>query len=145
LHRLLAKFLSPVHLKWAQRFPLEFFRQVFRLHGWIVEGRKLPQGPRRVAQIINDIVYRRLGPEVLEELRVRNPIVRPGQRRYRHHQYFSEDIGHPVLERHMVQLVSYMQVSRTWPEAMGYIDQFLPIRSPLMLARGSDEMDRSSE
>ena len=45
----------------------------------------------------NDIVWDRLAPHIHEELRRRDPPTATGQRRSKHHQWLTEDIGHVVL------------------------------------------------
>ena len=69
LHRLLAVYLSEERLKWAKRFPDEFYRQIYRLRGWL-----WPTGVRRtpyIGKITNLVVYEKLPPGVLTELQVR--------------------------------------------------------------------------
>jgi hypothetical protein len=115
LHRLLALYLSEERLKWAKRFPDEFYRQLYRLRDW-----KWPNGVKRtplVGRITNEIVYEKLPPGVLQELWARNPTMEgTGRRRWKHHQFLSEDIGQPDLRDHLLQLIAVMRVSRSWGE-----------------------------
>lgn len=114
LHKLLAIYLSAERLQWAKRFPDEFYRQVYRLKGW-----PWPNGGRRtplVGKITNELVYEKLPPGVLGELRVRNPIEVNGRRRWKHHQFLSEDIGQPDLRDHLLQVIAIMRGSRSWHE-----------------------------
>ncbi|MCH7752817.1 MAG: hypothetical protein IH898_11760, partial [Planctomycetes bacterium] len=48
--------------------------------------------PGVVGKYTNDIVYERLAPGVLDELRVRNPTDHKGRRRAKHHQWLSRDV-----------------------------------------------------
>jgi len=113
LHRLLALYLSEERLAWAKRFPDEFYRQLYRLRRWT-----WPAGharPPLIGKITNKIVYERLPQGVLEELRHRNP-AEPGtgRRKWKHHQFLSEDLGQPDLRDHLLQLVAVMRVSKDW-------------------------------
>lgn len=113
LHKLLAVYLSKERLAWAKRFPDEFYRQIYRLKKWA-----WPSGVKRtplIGKITNKIVYERLPNGVIEELQSRNP-TNPGtgKRKWRHHQFLSEDIGQPDLRDHLLQLIAIMRVSSTW-------------------------------
>lgn len=113
LHQLLAVYLSEERLAWAKRFPNEFYRQVYRLKKW-----PWPTGRARtpfVGKITNKLVYERLPEGVLAELRQRNPTAPgTGRRKWKHHQFLSEDIGQPDLRDHLLQLVAVMRASSDW-------------------------------
>lgn len=114
LHRLLEIYLSEERLVWAKRFPDEFYRQLYRLKCW-----KWPTGRARtplVGKLTNKLVYDRLPDGVLVELQRRNP-TKPGtgHRKWKHHQFLSEDLGQPDLRDHILQLVAVMRVSPDWP------------------------------
>jgi len=115
LHRILAAYISKELLPWAKRFPDEFYRELFRLKGWQFSPPS-PKRPGYVGKLTNELVYERMPQGVLEELRSRNPTVRPGQRRYKHHQFLTEDIGHPHLERHLVAVITLMRASKNWSQ-----------------------------
>jgi hypothetical protein len=121
LHRLLAAYLSEERLAWARRFPDEFYRQLYRLWGWHWP----PSGTARsqyVGKLTNRLVYERLPPGVLEQLRRRNPALPgTGRRRWKHHQFLSEDLGQPDLRDHLLQLVAIMRVS---PDRRAFEDNF---------------------
>lgn len=86
LHRILETFIAKELLPWAQRFPDEFYRQMFRLRGWAFSPLLPAQGPRYAGKLTNELVYERLPDGVLAELRVRNPVNDDtGRRKYRHH------------------------------------------------------------
>ncbi len=126
LHRLMEVFMNPLYRQWSRTFPREFFEEMFRLRGWRVDFRRGPLGPRHAAQLTDEVVYRRLHPEVLAQLRERNPRVGE-RRRYKHFQLLSDDLGRPTLEKHRMRVVTLMQVSRTWGEFMEYLDRLCPV------------------
>lgn len=115
LHKLLAVYLSEEKLKWAKRFPDEFYRQIYRLRGWgwPVENAKTPL----LGKITNKIVYELLPQGVIDEMQKRNP-TEPGtgRRKWKHHQFLSEDIGQPDLRDHLLQLIAIMRISNNWSE-----------------------------
>lgn len=115
LHRILAGYISKELLPWAKRFPDEFYQQLFRLKGWPFSPPS-PKRPGYVGKLTNELVYERMPQGVLDELQSRNPIVKPGRRRYRHHQFLTEDVGNPHLEKHLVAVITLMRASRTWEQ-----------------------------
>lgn len=126
LHRLLALYLAEERLAWAKRFPDEFYKQIYRLKGWVwpPKGRAKPQV---LGHITNEIVYDRLPPGVLEELRKRNPTQDDTKRRkWRHHQFLSQDFGQPDLRDHLLQVIAVMKVSRTWDSFKRAFDEAFP-------------------
>jgi hypothetical protein len=62
-----------------------------------------------------DIVYARLAPQILEELERRNPM-EGGKRRSAHHQWLTDDVGHPALAQHIHAVITLMRVSKAWPQ-----------------------------
>jgi len=115
LHKILSIYLSEERLKWAKRFPDEFYKQIYRLKGWawVNNGKRTPL----IGKVTNSIVYDMLPPGVLEELRDKNPTtIGTGRRKWKHHQFLSEDIGQADLRDHLLQLIAIMRVSRNWSE-----------------------------
>ena len=53
----------------------------------------------------------RLAPGVLEELQRINPPDEKGKRRYRHHHWLTEDVGHPALRDHLMGVVALMKAT----------------------------------
>lgn len=113
LNKLLAVYLSEERLTWAQRFPNEFYKQLYRLRNW-----NWPNNGNRtpfVGKLTNTLVYDRLPDGVLKELKARNPTApETGRRKWKHHQFLSEDIGQPDLRDHLLQLVAIMRTSKDW-------------------------------
>lgn len=110
LQEILDRFLRKELAAWAKRFPDEFYQQMFRLRGWDWKGMKVNR-PQVVGKYTNDLVYERLAPNILEELEMRNPKNARGQRDAKHHQWLTEDIGHPALAQHLYALLGLMRIS----------------------------------
>lgn len=111
LHRILAAYISKELLPWSLRFPVEFYREMFRLMNWDFD----PSSTKKlgfVGTLTNQLVYEKLPPGVLISLRKRNPVlVETRRRRHKHHQFLSEDIGNPNLEKKIVQVIALMRAS----------------------------------
>jgi transcriptional regulator with XRE-family HTH domain len=114
LHKLLAKYLSQEKLAWTKRFPDEFFKQLYRLKNWDYPAGNGGHTPL-VGKLINQLVYEKLPPGVLEELRKLNPTDPDTKRRkWKHHQFLSEDVGQPDLRDHLLQVIAIMRGSPDW-------------------------------
>ena len=104
LQKILAAYISPTLLPWTERFPVEFFKEMFRVYNWPwpfseTEHYKGPLGPRYAGKIIKKIIFENLPPGVLEELEKRNPPNSKWQRKSRMAQLLTSDIGHPHVEK----------------------------------------------
>lgn len=125
LHRLLSVYLSEERLAWAKRFPDEFYKQVYRLKGW-----KWPVGKAKtpyLGHITNDIVYDRLPKGVLPKLRELNPVQEESKRRkFKHHQFLSQDVGQPDLRDHILQILPIMKISKDWKAFKRHLDIAFP-------------------
>lgn len=58
-----------------------------------------------VAHYTNDLIYERLAPGLLEELERRNPLIGPGYRKTKHHQWFDDD-GEKLFSRQMLTIIA---------------------------------------
>ena len=119
-------YLVEEKLTWAKRFPDEFYKQIYRLKEWkwpSVSG----QTPRYVGKLTNKLVYDKLPEGVLSELKVRNPTKEgTNQRKWKHHQFLSEDIGQADLRDHLLQLLAIMRISRDWPTFIANFEMAFP-------------------
>jgi hypothetical protein len=102
LQEVLKHYIDGKLYEWTLTFPMEFFKGIFRLKKWNWNAGKMPGV---VGRYVNDLVYSRLTDGVIAELKKLNPPTDKGYRRYRHHQFFTRDIGHPELRRLVHQLI----------------------------------------
>lgn len=127
LQQLLAIYLSEERLKWAKVFPDEFYRQLFRLKGWTYNPIDVRR-PKIVGRLTNELVYEKLPPTVLEELRKLNPIKnkKTWRREAAHHQHLSEEVGQADLRDHLLQLIAIMRISPSWAVFKRNFDRAFP-------------------
>jgi len=103
LQKYLEKLINDSAYRWVKTFDDGFFEMIFRMRGW--SWNKTTKRPGVVGKYINDLVYSRIAPNVLEELRKKNPKdPKTGVRKKRHHQFLTRDFGHPVLREHLAGL-----------------------------------------
>jgi hypothetical protein len=124
LQKLLSLYVREEFLPWTRRFPLDFYREMFRLKGWEMKGNaKSPL----VGQYTNKYIYDMLPEAVIEELKNKNPLVKNKTnnakfyRKYRHHQFLTENIGIPHLDKHLASVIVLMKTCDTWEE---FVDRF---------------------
>ena len=132
LQAILDKFLRKELAAWAKRFPDEFYREMFRLRSWQWQ----PISTRRpglVGRYTADLVYERLAPGLLEELQVRNPKTEAGHRRGKHHQWLTDEVGHPVLAQHLYAVIGFMRASSTWDQFYRMMERAYPKLNTTML------------
>jgi hypothetical protein len=139
LEQLLKEFLADEYARWARAFPASYFKEMCRLRG--ISYRPDMKLPRYFGHLTNDIIYQRLAPYVLEELRRRNPVTESGYRAVKHHQWLSEDIGHPKLNQHFGTVTALMKISPTWEKFMDYLNIAAPSfkHAPLLAAAKQDD------
>jgi len=125
LQAILDKYLRKELAAWAKRFPTELYQQMFRLRGWQWKGMKVNR-PSVVGKYTNDIVYERLAPGILVELQKRNPKDARGQRKAKHHQWLTEDVGHPALAQHLHAVIGLMRASTTWAQFHRLLQRAFP-------------------
>lgn len=126
LQQFLDAFLTKEYSKWVKRFPDEFFENIFKMKGWTWKEASTKK-PGVVGKYINDIVYDRLAPYILDELRERNPPNEKGNRKVKHHQYLTPEIGHPKLQEHLYGVMGLQRIAgNSWTRFKNMLDQAYP-------------------
>ncbi len=135
-------YVAPKLQPWTQKFPHEFFREVYRLHGWDYKEGQIKH-PSYVGKFITKYVYDALPPGVTDELKKRLPKNEHGNRRAKLWQQLTLDTGSPHLDRQLRDDILLMQVSDdkkifelNWEKAFGR-QRFLPLEIMKRLQAGS--------
>lgn len=125
LNRILEAYIAKELLPWTKRFPNEFYKQLFRLRGWQYSPLSVKR-PQYIGTLTNQLVYEKLPPGVLDELRKKNPVIKKGRRQYKHHQFLTEDIGNPHLEKHLASVTTLMRVAPNWRNFERLLERAFP-------------------
>lgn len=125
LAKIFTEFLAVERQKWTQTFPLEFYREIFRLRGWEWKPWTTKR-PQVIALWTNDFVYDRLAPGLTDELDRLNPITSPGQRSSKNTQWFNEDRGHPKLKEHISGVSALLRAAESWSSFKSAINRAYP-------------------
>jgi hypothetical protein len=134
LAKILEAFIATELRRWVETFPTDFYKELFRL-------RKLPydgsvRRPKYIGHLTNDLVYSRLAPGVLDELRRLTPRDEKGRLKHHLHRRLSEDLGNPKLLQHLSAVTALMKASDGWDQFKTMLDRSLPKYRPLPLLDG---------
>jgi hypothetical protein len=119
LQEFLSKFINEQRGVYIPTYPDEFFEALFKMRGlnWSLasKGKK----PQYFGHLLNNFVYERIGPKVLEALRKVNPKDEiTGKRKGKHTQHIDDKYGHPKLKEHLIILTAFAKAAgynwNTW-------------------------------
>ena len=109
LTKILAQYIAPHLMPYLPRFPDDFFREVYRIHGWKYEiGNN--KRPKYVGKFINQYIYGELPPGVLPRLQELNPVTEAGYRKTQNHRLLT-DTGLIHLDRQITSTMTVMTLS----------------------------------
>jgi hypothetical protein len=110
LAKILEAFVAKELRPWVHTFPVDYYRELYRLRNlqYPPKGNKMPQ---YIGMLTNDIVYRRIAPGVLAELRRIVPRDNKGRLKHHLHRRLTDDVGHPKLLQHLGSVVTLMKLS----------------------------------
>lgn len=116
LQIILKQYISEELLPWQQRFPHEFYRQIFRLNGWEYTLDNLRLKPAIVGKWTNKYIYKQLPNGVLEELKKVTPKDESGKHTEHLHRRLTSDVGHPNLNNQIISVITIMKLSKDWKD-----------------------------
>jgi hypothetical protein len=126
LARILEAFIAKELQRWVQTFPPEYYEQIFRLRDMDYSTDTV-QRPRYFGVLTNDIVYDRLAPGVLGELKKANPKDETaGRRKHKNFQWLTNNIGYPKLREHLGAVIATMKLSNDWHDFKAKLDKNYP-------------------
>lgn len=142
LAKILEAFVAKELAAWVQTFPSDYYEQMFRLRG-LEFTKSTVQRPRYFGTLTNDIVYRRLAPGVLAELKRVTPRGETGKPKAKYFQSLTTNVGYPKLKEHLGAVVALMRISTSWGGFMQMLDRHYPrygdtIQLPLEYDPGKD-------
>ena len=118
LQAFIAKELQP----WVSTFPEDFYKEMFRLRGLQYPQDTLKR-PLYFGSLTNDVVYKRLAPGVLHELKRSTPRSPSGRHKHKLFQRLTSNIGYPKLREHLGSVVAIMKLSTDWGDFMEKLDK----------------------
>lgn len=123
-------FLQELLLERAKRyevtFPLELYKQWFRLNNWEWKIENAKKRPGVIGTWTNQFVYDRIAPGLLDELERRNPKNDKGHREFKHFQFLTDEVGEPKLREFFGGLVALAKASNSWRKYVEMINMVYP-------------------
>lgn len=121
---------------WVKTFPDEFFENIYKLKGWTWYGIQKNRYSV-VGTYINDIIYERLAPGVLEKLQELNPKDEKGNRKDKHFQWLKENTGYALLIQHIQTILTLQRLAiaqgHGWKRFMASVDMVAPKKGGQLL------------
>lgn len=111
LAKILEAFVAKELQPYLRTFPADYYEHLFRLYNlpYPPVGNKSWR-PAFFGHITNDVVYSRLAPELLPELK---KAASKAEKKARLHQWLTQDTGHPKLKEHLASVVTIMKLSKS--------------------------------
>jgi hypothetical protein len=126
LARILESFIAKELQPWVQTFPVDYYKELFRLRGLPFPTDTVKR-PQYFGVLTNDIVYKRLAPGVLDELRRVTPRdEETGRHKHKFFQRLTTNTGYPKLREHLGAVVAVMKLSSRYPDFINKLDQLYP-------------------
>jgi hypothetical protein len=125
LARILEAFIARELRPWVQTFPSDYYEQLFRLRGLEYSSESVKR-PQYFGVLTNDIVYKRLAPGVLAELKKLTERDESGRPKTKYFQRLTANIGYPKLREHLGSIVTLMKLSSDYADFKGKLDTIHP-------------------
>lgn len=125
LARILEAFIAKELQPYVPTFPPAFYEQLFRLRGLDYKVDSV-QRPQYFGWLTNDIVYKRLAPNVLSELK--KVVVRDehGRPTHKYFQRLTANTGYPKLREHLGAVIAIMKLSANYEDFLAKLNTHYP-------------------
>jgi hypothetical protein len=115
LEKILEEFIAKELQVYLPTFPPDFYKELFRLRGLPYSADSVSR-PQYFGKLTNDIVYSRLAPGVLEELKSAQERGTSGQPKHKLFQRLTGNVGYPKLREHLGSVVTLMKLSKDYED-----------------------------
>jgi P63C domain len=126
LERIFNELLLEKAKKYIVTFPLELYKQMFRLNGWEWKPENAQKRPGVLGTWTNDLIYDRMAPGLLSELERRNPKNEKGYREHKHFQFLTEEVGEPKLREYFGGLLALARANTSWKKFYEMVEKAFP-------------------
>lgn len=123
LARILEAWVAKELRPYVKTFPADFYENMFRLRGLAYPPLKQNYRPQYFGVLTNDVVYERLAPGLLEELKRQ---AQKDEKKARLHQRLTEEVGHPRLKEHLASVVTIMKLSTDYRDFIEKMNRIHP-------------------
>lgn len=125
LEKILEAFIAKELKPWVHTFPDDFYDNLFRIRR-LEYPKDTVKRPQYFGHLTNDIIYKRLAPSVLDELKKLTPRDDKGRHKYQLHRRLTEDVGHPKLREHIASVITVMKLADNYDQFLRMLDRAHP-------------------
>jgi hypothetical protein len=126
LAKILEQFIAKELQPWVHTFSNEYYEQLFRLRGLAYPQNTIKR-PAYFGHLTNNIVYARLAPKVLEQLKKDTPrSEKTGKHKTHLHRKLTPDVGHPKLKEHLASVTTLMKISSDYRQFESFLNKAHP-------------------
>lgn len=126
LQKIFDKLLLDEAKKYQVTFPLELYKQWFRLNGWQWKPENAQKRPGVIGKWTNKYIYERMAPGLLLELERKNPKNEKGYREHKHFSFLTDEIGEPKLREFFGGLIALAKASTSWKKYISMVERAYP-------------------
>lgn len=126
LEKILNQYLLNEAKKYAVTFPLELYKEWFKLNNWEWKVENAQKRPGVLGKWTNKYIYERMAPNLLEELQKRNPKTEKGYRKHKHFQFLTDEIGEPTLREFFGGHLALARATTTWRKYISLVEKAYP-------------------
>ncbi|ATF87581.1 P63C domain-containing protein [Burkholderia gladioli] len=123
LAQILEKFVAKELQPYVRAFPPDYYEEMFRLRGLKYPPENPKFRPQYFGVLTNDVVYGRLAPGLLGELKA---LAKKDERKAHLHRRLTQDIGHPKLREHLASVTTIMKLSLNYPDFISKLNRIHP-------------------
>jgi hypothetical protein len=135
LAKILEAFVAKEIQKYLKTFDLEFYELICAVRNEPLERAK--KRPKYFGTLTNNLVYCRLAPGVLAELKKLSPADEKGRRKSKLFQGLTPDYGHPKLKEHIAGVTTGLKMAKIqgieWDNFIEILDKTHPKFKPMPL------------
>lgn len=111
LQQILKAYIAPELLPYQSRFPLSYYEQIYRVMGWPYDASSTKR-TAYIGKLTNKLIYDKLPPGVLPQLKRKNPVdALTRRRKHKHFQFLTEDVGNVHLANQITAVTTLLRAT----------------------------------
>ncbi len=126
LQEILDQYLRKEAKKYEVTFPVELYKEWFRLNKWDWRPESVQKRPKIIGRWTNDYIYERIAPGLLSDLKKKNPKNEKGVRKYKHFQFLTDEVGEPRLREFFGGLIALAKATTSWRKYVALVEKAFP-------------------
>jgi hypothetical protein len=126
LETILNQYLLDKAKKYEVTYPLELYKQWFRLNNWEWRPENAQKRPGVIGTWTNQLIYERMAPGLLKELKRLSPKNEKGYRPHKFFEFLTDEVGEPRLREFFGGLIALGRASTNWRGYMELVNRAYP-------------------